>query len=121
MITLEQAYNIAKKSILPDGAYLVGIYEHAHLWSFEFTFAQAPGEPIIGHGIDAILKDSGSVVSVGSGAVPQFFKTNGYGKEVPAKKLRGVMTPEDYKILVDFKKLYRATGDGDEDEDEDDE
>lgn len=118
MITLEQAYNIAKKSILPNGAYLVGIYEHAHLWSFEFTFAQAPGEPIIGQGIDAILKDSGSVVSVGSGAVPQFFKTNGFGKKVPTEKLRGVMTPEDYKLLVDFKERYRATGDGDEDDDD---
>lgn len=119
MITLEQAYNIAKKSILPDGAYLVGIYEHAHLWSFEFTFAQAPGEPIIGQGIDAILKEDGRVVSIGSGAIPQFFKTNGYGKKVPTEKLRGVMTPEDYKLLVDFKELYPDyMGDDEEEEEE---
>ena len=114
MITLEQAYSIAKKSILPDGAYFVGIYEHAHMWSFEYTCVNDHSEPVVGIGINVVLREDGRVVSVGSGAVPQFFETNGFGKEVPAKKLLGVMTPEDYKLLVDFKELYRATGDEDE-------
>lgn len=113
MIKLGQAYSIAKKSILPDGAYFVGIYEHAHMWSFEYTCVNDHSEPVVGIGINVVLKEDGRVVSVGSGAIPQFFETNGYGKEVPLPKLKNVMDSEDYTLLVDYKKIYH-----DDEEDE---
>ncbi len=117
MITIKQAYEIATANFDTISCVFSGFIEYKSFWLFG-QFDREYLDFCVGDGFYTINKLDGKVTSYGSGEVPEFDRKyrKTYIGEVPDEKLKELMPPEDYELLLKFREKYPEDEDDDEEE-----